>query len=471
LKTEERRNEMTSTPVNGLLNQAKLDFLSQTPSGGKVQKTDFKDYLNFSNGQSKTGDKTFEPKPNNELKVSDKPKVKGTGAPKATQDRTESVNAYDSKKDVLDEDVEVVSDAVKEVINYLEEELDVSMEEIVDVLETLQLTMAALLNPEKLPEIVAKLSDCEDTLTLVTDEKLYETLSDLTGEVENILEDISKDLGIDKEELKENIKEFSNVLDSKATKEGLLSEEKAPITDVVGKSFEEKITVRNLKEKEGLYKNFEAVSEEDNTIDPSRISLDKRETEGFNKNSHEEANHQTFNFTQNLLNKAVEALNEQAPVASFTTVSAEDVLNQITEAIKVDISADASEITLQLTPENLGTVKVKVSSNNEGVLTAQFTAQNENVKAVIESQAIVLKETLESKGVTVEAIEVTVQSHEFERNLNDQNRGNTSQDNQPKKRGIRRINLDAPDEEIATKEDTLLKEIMTQNGNTVDYSA
>ncbi|MBQ3890943.1 MAG: flagellar hook-length control protein FliK, partial [Lachnospiraceae bacterium] len=141
------------------------------------------------------------------------------------------------------------------------------------------------------------------------------------------------------------------------------------------------------------------------------------------------------------------------------------------EAIKIDITADASEISLQLTPENLGTVKVKVSSNNEGVLTAQFTAQNESVKAVIESQAIVLKETLESKGVTVEAIEVTVQSHEFERNLSDQNRGNTSDNNQPKKRGIRRINLSAPEEEIATSEDALLKEIMTQNGNTVDYSA
>ena len=462
---------MTSTPVNGLLNQAKIDFLSQTPSGGKVQGSDFKDYLNFSKGQSQKGnEKLAVTKPDNNLKVNGKPEIKETFKDQPTVTRTENVETANPQKDVLDEDVKAVCDAIEDVKAYLEEELNVTEEEIVNVLEALQLTMAALLNPEKLPEIVAKLSDCEDTLTLATDENLYETLTDLTGEVENILEDISKDLGIDKEELKENIKDFSSILNTKEAKK-TVGEEKAPVADVIGKTFEEKITVRNFKENEGLTRDLEAVSKEEASIDPSRISLDRRETEGFHKNSHEETNHQAFNFTQNLLSKAVEALNEQAPSQSFTTVSAENVLNQITEAIKIDITADASEISLQLTPENLGTVKVKVSSNNEGVLTAQFTAQNESVKAVIESQAIVLKETLESKGVTVEAIEVTVQSHEFERNLSDQNRGNASENNQPKKRGIRRINLSAPEEEIATSEDTLLKEIMTQNGNTVDYSA
>ena len=462
---------MTSTPVNGLLNQAKLDFLSQTPNGGKVQGSDFKDYLNFQKGQQQAGNKPIAKKPDNNLKVSEKPEIKETFKDKPTVMRTENVNTENPQKDVSSEDVKVVSDAIDDVKAYLEEELNVTKEDIVNVLEALQLTMAALLNPEKLPEIVAKLTDCEDTLTLATDENLYETLTDLTGEVENILEEISQDLGIDKEELKENIKEFSNVLNTKEVEEPVSNEEEAPITNVVAKTFEEKVTVRNLKQNEGLLRDLEAVSKEESSIDPSRISLDRRETEGFHKNSHEETNHQAFNFTQNLISKAVEALNEQAPVASFTTVSAENVLNQITEAIKVDITADASEISLQLTPENLGTVKVKVSSNNEGVLTAQFTAQNESVKAVIESQAIVLKETLESKGVTVEAIEVTVQSHEFERNLSDQNRGNASENNQPKKRGIRRINLSAPEEEIATTEDALLKEIMTQNGNTVDYSA
>ena len=461
---------MTSTPVNGLLNQAKLDFLSQTPSGGKVQGSEFKDYLNFSKGTQNQLDSKQVSKPDSSLKTSDKPEIKEPVKAETVTQRTENVKSENPQNDVSDDDVKAVCEAVEKVKECLEEELNVNEEEILNVLEALQLSIAALLNPEKLPEVVAKLTDCEDTLTLATDENLYESLTDLTNEVEAILDDVSKDLGIDKEELKEDIKEFSKVLeDTNVSKEPIIEEE-APVKETVATTLEEKITVRNTKSNEEFAKNLEVVNEEVPEANSSRISLDRRETEGFNKNSHEETNHQAMSFTQNLISKAVEALNEQAPVASYTTVSAENVLNQITEAIKVEIAPDTSEISLQLTPENLGTVKVKVSSNNEGVLSAQFTAQNESVKAVIESQAIVLKETLESKGVTVEAIEVTVQSHEFERNLSDQNRGNASEQ-QPKKRGIRRINLSTPDEELIDEADTLAKEIMMQNGNTVDYSA
>ena len=50
-------------------------------------------------------------------------------------------------------------------------------------------------------------------------------------------------------------------------------------------------------------------------------------------------------------------------------------------------------------------------------------AQNEAVKEAIESQVTQLKETLESQGVKVEAIEVTVGSREFNQNLDENNNG------------------------------------------------
>jgi hypothetical protein len=213
LTTEERRNEMTSTPVNGLLNQVKLDFLSQTPSGGKVQGSEFKDYLNFSKGTQSQPDTKQVSKPDSSLKTSDKPEVKEPIKPDTATQRTENVKSENPQNDVSDDDVKAVCEAVEKVKECLEEELNVTKEDILNVLEALQLTIAALLNPEKLPEVVAKLTDCEDTLTLATDENLYESLTDLTNEVEAILDDVSKDLGIDKEELKEDIKEFSKFLE------------------------------------------------------------------------------------------------------------------------------------------------------------------------------------------------------------------------------------------------------------------
>ena len=164
-------------------------------------------------------------------------------------------------------------------------------------------------------------------------------------------------------------------------------------------------------------------------------------------------------------------MNEVSETVSYTTFDARNVLDQITEAIKVDVSAETSEINLRLHPESLGTVSVKVSANHEGVLTARFTAQNEGVKAIIESQAIVLKETLEAKGVTVEAVEVMVQSHEFERNLSDQSKGSNNPSEGQKKKGIRRIDLTEEVTDTETPEDTLVREMMAQNGNTIDYTA
>ena len=129
---------MTSTPVNGLLNQAKLDFLSQTPSGGKVQGSDFKDYLNFSKGQSQKGnEKLAVTKPDNNLKVNGKPEIKETFKDQPTVTRTENVETANPQKDVLDEDVKAVCDAIEDVKAYLEEELNVTEEEIVNVLEAL----------------------------------------------------------------------------------------------------------------------------------------------------------------------------------------------------------------------------------------------------------------------------------------------------------------------------------------------
>ena len=116
-------------------------------------------------------------------------------------------------------------------------------------------------------------------------------------------------------------------------------------------------------------------------------------------------------------------------------------------------------------------MSVRISANHEGAMTAQFIAQNESVKAVIESQAIVLRESLEAKGVTVEAVEVMVGTHEFERNLSDSERRNEEQ-NERRTNRVRRINLDADEEiELEDEGDILRQDIMRQNGNTVDYMA
>ena len=107
-------------------------------------------------------------------------------------------------------------------------------------------------------------------------------------------------------------------------------------------------------------------------------------------------------------------------------------------------------------------------------MTAHFQVQNESVRAAIESQMTLLKNTLEEQGVKIEAVEVTVESHAFESNLyKGQDRGNENL-YQDKKKARRRLNLNALSddfEETAEEEERLAASMMKANGTTVDYTA
>ncbi|MBP5625036.1 MAG: flagellar hook-length control protein FliK, partial [Lachnospiraceae bacterium] len=185
-------------------------------------------------------------------------------------------------------------------------------------------------------------------------------------------------------------------------------------------------------------------------------------------NDEHEVKDPVVTFTQNLIDKTREALNAKEVTTVYTEVETKAIIDQITESIRVEATPETTEISLRLHPESLGNVSVRISANHEGAMTAQFIAQNESVKAIIESQALVLRETLEAKGVTVEAVEVMVGSHEFERNLSDSERRNEEQ--QTRSRAVRRLNLDAEDETELEDEDILRQDIMRQNGNTIDYT-
>ena len=147
-------------------------------------------------------------------------------------------------------------------------------------------------------------------------------------------------------------------------------------------------------------------------------------------------------------------------------------MNQIMDYMKIHVKTEESSLEMQLHPASLGTLQVNVSSKG-GILTANFVTQNETVKSVLESQMIQLKESFAEQGVKVEAIEVTVQTHQFESNL-EQGRGR-QQNGTDKKDRPRRINLNASFDmdniEEMTQEEQLAAEIMTANGNTVDYTA
>ena len=146
----------------------------------------------------------------------------------------------------------------------------------------------------------------------------------------------------------------------------------------------------------------------------------------------------------------------------------DEIMDQIMDYMKFTLNADTTSLEMQLHPASLGTLQIQIASKG-GVVTANFIAQNEAVKAALESQMVQLREQFEEQGVKVEAIEVTVQTHEFEQNL-EQGRGRNHQETEKKGRG-RRISLGGAFNLEDQEESLTEPDMMVTGSSTVSYTA
>ena len=123
-------------------------------------------------------------------------------------------------------------------------------------------------------------------------------------------------------------------------------------------------------------------------------------------------------ITQNL-SKEIEKPNEVVTVPKSPIVDKTEVLAQLVKKAELLVGKTNSEMIMQLDPENLGKVTLKIAVER-GNVTATFLAENQQVKALIESNTGSLREMLQEKGMNISAINVSVNQHSGE-NSNWQN--------------------------------------------------
>jgi flagellar hook-length control protein FliK len=156
---------------------------------------------------------------------------------------------------------------------------------------------------------------------------------------------------------------------------------------------------------------------------------------------------------------------QEAVGAVVEDVLPEQVMRQIVDKIQVSVTVDTATFEMQLNPEHLGRVDLSIQSR-DGVVTAQLAAENHSVKEILESQIAVLKENLQNQGVKVDAVEVTIASHEFEQNL-DQRGGNADQEPE-RNRPFRLMDEDGMEEGL-TIGDIIADQMMAASGNQINY--
>ena len=429
------------------------------------------------------------------------------------QDNTIRQAAGDVVTDVINNSTDTLDQFQSDVVRTVAEQLGVSEDSVKDMMESLGLTAFDLLNPENLAQLAMQLTGETSPMDLLMNDQfqgLMQQIDQLGGQLANELE-------LQPAQMDELIAQ----MDILQTPETLTDEEMQILNDAAGQQTtadtvstdimpelaqtdevqpmdkqadvfqkepksdevrtqqpqaqETKQTAeQQTMEQQTMEQQTDAEDGDSQTGDQVKTAQPEKIT--ADRSSSDVAKTQTAMQMQDTA--GVQTMAHAADVTSETSyisVDTMDLLEQVAEQIRVNVSEGTSSMEMQLNPENLGKVYVNISSK-EGMIHAQLAASNEAVRAALETQVADLRQNLNQAGVKVDAIEVTVASHEFEKNLeqNQENEKQQGERQQEQSRGRRRnLNLSSLDglSGLMTEEETLAAQMMRENGNSMDVTA
>lgn len=417
---------------------------------------------------------------------------------------TDDVSLIDKPDNIIfnKQEEEDIVNALELILQQIRQVLGVEDVQIQESMQNLEMTSIDLINPEKIAQLVADLSGEESTIGFISDENMYNSLQELTSSVETILDELVSKTGLEKESILEGLDVPIELFDKAVTQDSQIEQVvETEDTDIIDMAVENK--VENDFEVVSEVKAFETKESED--INSKSLNIEKNSTEGITQNDttveisktddseadsdkstesgndNLSGNGQAQGFNSDLEN--IEALTTDNDAVLDKKAGTEAIIRQLADFVKINSGKEITEMELQLHPASLGTVNVQLATKG-GNITAQFTTENETVRAAIEAQATQLQLDLEEQGIKIDAIEVTVASHQMEKNLEEGNKDNNQDrqdDRNNKVNGIRRksINLRAfeTDSEIAEEMQNVddatrvAMEMMRMHGNSISLLA
>jgi len=431
-------------------------------------------------------------------------------------------------EDDMNELTEEVAKEASKIFEKITEVLGVSEEELTQAMEDLGIAAADLLDPMTVRDLCMNLTGVEDSISLLTDANLYESVKETVQTAENAVASILDDFGITKEELTDitksetfaakvdeavaqlgtvaeapelNITDEAEVkdtvpmqdmdvedhadlktvvADNKDTNEAVRTDAATVTVEVTGKPEERaQEAPAEAVANDPLARTGESVTETFKATVKSEETNLKGNNEGFEHASRfaeGEAINTAPQQTQ-VVNTQVNNLGDVIEtITSYTREDADSIMSQVTQSIRVNYSADVTSMEMQLHPASLGTVNMNIASAN-GVVTAHILVENEAVKAALESQLQALQQTFEEQGQRVEAVEVSVANYDLNKGTDPDTNGEAGQRNNSGAARIgnrRRINLNDLTEdglEELTEDEKLAADMMERSGNSVDFTA
>ena len=493
--------EKTTGAVN-LFNQTAGTGLNNLSNIGKSEQSTKE--ISFADTFMKTNEVNL-----NKDVTSDVSKTKTVVATNAGSNKNiKTAEASGQETESLDEEkikdlAEEISEITNQIVDKIKSEFEVTDEEIEEAMEVLGLTIADLTKPAELRNLLMELTGTSDSIELLTNVELYDSVKEVTDFASNLFTEVAKDFSLSTEQLTEmiNTESFEEALNevdvSVKTNEAETEADAEVVSEVtVDKTTDAALAFENsdkanANETKPVESNNSNESEEV-PIDTEKKAPDKIEKpesfaqsnlmndEAMNERSENRKSFNfdssknqefTFNQTQAVTNQTVNTVGDIVEtVTSYTTgTDTDNIMRQVTDYVKVHISDDVTKMEIELHPASLGTVNMQINSQN-GQITAHLTVQNELVKSVLETQMIKLQETFDEQGTKVSAIEVTVAEY----SLNSQSDNNYSEERNgrnygSKKKGINLNEIGSLDE--LDEEEQLEAKVMEMNGSSVNYTA
>lgn len=313
--------------------------------------------------------------------------------------------------------VDVDETAVSDFLQDIAQQLEVSVDDLMQSMQNLNLQVTDLQDPQNVLKLMTDVKDLSGTAEILTSPELMETFKEINSQA----------------------KDFA--------------QQQIQTADIAGT-----VEVDNV--------NVQEVQQIASTDDMSSNADSRKSDQQDSQNDITDLGNKNVQTGMSNLRGLTERIEEL--VADRADVeTAENITKQVVNQVKLTMKNDVTSLQMQLYPEHLGKVSIQVVSKN-GVLTAQIAAENEVAKAALESQLATLKESFDSQGIKVQSVEVMVSTNAFEQNQQS-NTENSDQEHRHGRQAKKNILTGLTGEDDSElPEDNSLQETL---GNTVSYTA
>ena len=381
---------------------------------------------------------------------------------------TGSMSKTQPDKTVTDKDV--AAGVISDIKDAIKDALGVSDEKLEKMLSDFGIDITDLLDVNTLKEFVLDVNDSTE-VDLLINEDLSNLLDDITGSVMDILKDYKlEDVNVD--ELIDTLKDFtlSDMSDDTQVIEPVIAgaETENDVADAEVIKSDKDVDISIVREDADGDVNIN-VKEADYTAGFDRTPDNSPDSSSDMKGNSQGTENPIITNMNQAINDAMQIEDVDTGFTYSDAIEQADIVRQVIDSIKVNISKENTSITVQLNPENLGKVQVSVANRN-GIMQAQIVAENESARHAIENSIAVLKETFDNHELKVDAVEVMVAPQDFFNNGNREDGFNENNQNRTS-HGTSNLNINEDmDEDELSEDDKLAVTMMKAQGNSVSYS-